>query len=547
MEPVTPSKRKGAPAAEEPVRDATAGEDDVLPGQRLGEFVIEGPLGRGGMGEVFTAVHPKIGKRAAVKVLKKELSNPFNVERFIDEARVVNAIGHPNIVDIFAFGDMPDGRCYFIMELLVGQTLRERIASGPMPVDEVCTILKPLIRALDAAHAKGITHRDLKPDNIFLVEVSGEKPIVKLLDFGIAKLANNDHRVEQTKSGVMVGTPQYIAPEQAKGHAVDARADVYALGGIAFEMLTGRPPFVADNAMEMVAKHLMEQPVNPSTVVAGIPADLDVMVVAMLAKEPAQRPFLDDVAVVIERLRQAPIQPEDALTSSYTIDVLETPRIQDLSLVTQEPRGARLVAAPMLSASEVYMIEPRSGPHTSVDVAVTDTSNTEREAIAPSRGRWAALSVILLGAAMLLSFVLISSLKSSKTEVDATVVAVAADAGLVAIPVDAAPLVVDAAPVVHDATVAPVDARVVVQPPPPPRRGKLVIDVAPAKGITISINGVVVSRGRHLEYTTTLGQTYTVDIRANGREPKRLVVTPRSPVLTKSVRLELDLMAPANR
>src|SRR5205823_268429 len=137
---------------------------------------------------------------------------------------------------------------------------------------------------LIAAHAKGVIHRDIKPDNVFLVDVPGEDaPRVKLLDFGLAKLAHEEHHMQLTATGAMVGTPQYIAPEQAKGYAIDARADIYSLGGVAFELLTGRPPFVADNAMEVVAKHLMEPPVRPSTVAAGIPPILDDVVLAMLA------------------------------------------------------------------------------------------------------------------------------------------------------------------------------------------------------------------------------------------------------------------------
>jgi len=200
---------------------APAREDyDLEPGTALGEYRIEGKIGQGGMGVVFSAVHPLIGKRAAIKILKKELcADPHTLERFVDEARVVNEIGHPNIVDIFAFGEMPDGRSYFVMEWLKGETLRARIARGKLAPAEVGQIVRPLARALEAAHEKGVIHRDLKPDNVFLVDVRGEVATVKLLDFGIAKLARNDHRVEKTATGAIVGTPQYIAPEQAKGYS----------------------------------------------------------------------------------------------------------------------------------------------------------------------------------------------------------------------------------------------------------------------------------------------------------------------------------------
>ena len=293
-----------APRETAPTAAIAPADLELKTGTMLGEYRIETRIGEGGMGVVFSAVHPMIGKRAAIKILKKELcADPHTVERFIDEARVVNQIGHPNIVDIFAFGEMPDGRSYFVMEWLKGDTLRDRMARGPVDLTEVTRVVRQLARALQAAHDKGVIHRDLKPDNIFLVDIPDELPAVKLLDFGIAKLAHSDHRVEKTATGAIIGTPQYIAPEQAKGYAIDHRADIYALGGIVFELLTGRPPFVADNAMEMVAKHLMETPVRVSTIVPAVPPELDELVSQMLAKQPEARPSLVRVNEVLERSR----------------------------------------------------------------------------------------------------------------------------------------------------------------------------------------------------------------------------------------------------
>ncbi|MBA2538151.1 MAG: serine/threonine protein kinase [Deltaproteobacteria bacterium] len=583
-----------------PVGDETGlvrGVYELAPGTQLGEYRIEKFLGGGGMGDVFTAIHPKIGKRAAVKVLKKELSNPFNIQRFVDEAKVVNTIGHPNIVDIFAFGEMPDGRCYFVMELLIGQTLRERIARGPLASSEVREILKPLTRALDAAHAKGVIHRDLKPDNIFLVEVAGEKPIVKLLDFGIAKLAKADHRVEQTKSGVMVGTPQYIAPEQAKGHTIDARADIYALGGITFEMLTGRPPFVADNAMEMIAKHLMEAPPKPSSIVSTISAELDSLVVAMLDKEPARRPTLGDVALIIDRMKQGPIQLEDALTLSYgdraaqprgpvTAPAPLTPPPMTPSIM--EPIAPRPVAAVMTpvhsSGTATFGNEPMSGAHTSVEPIVTmpPSEHTERDAVTVprSRGLWIGVSVVVLGVAMILSFILVRTMATSET-VDAAVVvtidandagaggllipdsavamtpdaeATIADAAAVPATADAAAAISDAASVTADAaTVMPsLDAGVMRPPPipdrPPPRpRARLVLDILDAgRATSIRINGRVAGRGRHFERELVLNQELWIEVISTERKPQRFKVlaTTQRPVVNLSIKLQPDLMDP---
>ncbi len=587
-EPVTPSKRKGE-APDEATEVVRVGDDtglvsseyELAPGTRLGEYAIEGPLGGGGMGDVFAAVHPTIGTRAAINVLKKELCNPFNVERFIDEARVVNAIGHPNIVDIFAFGEMPDGRRYFVMELLVGQTLRQRIAQGPMPPDDVCAILKPLVRALDAAHAKGVIHRDLKPDNVFLQDVPGERPRVKLLDFGIAKLAKSDHRIEQTRSGVMVGTPQYVAPEQAKGHTVDARADIYTLGGIAFEMLTGRPPFEADNAMELVAKHLMEPPVKPSSVLRTVPPELDSLVVAMLAKDPASRPALVDVAVVIEHIKFGPLRLDDAQTSPRP----DRPAPQQLTptpvpqrvmtpapnlLLPPQPRALTPQPVAAVAPSSLLAAEPASGAHTAVEQAVDTTTQRAVTRAAPSRTKWIVLSLLLVVSAAVLSYALIASLKGgereakadaaiaaatpdapapviTEIEVDAAQPAVAIDAGVAA--VDAADIVVDAARVIADAATAPIDARAYVPPPPPPRTGTLVIAVegAPAKDITILIGGKTVSRGRaRLEIETTLGKVYKIEVRAPGRLPERYEITADKPRKAQAVKL-LELMEPGGK
>jgi serine/threonine-protein kinase len=355
-----------------------AGVFTLEPGSMLGDYRIEGKVGEGGMGSVYAAVHPVIGKRAAIKVLRKDLcEDPRSVERFMDEARVVNQIGHPNIVDVFSFGEMLDGRHYLVMEFLKGETLRARMDRSRLELAEICAILRPLARALDAAHGKGVIHRDLKPENIFLVDIPDEPPRVKLLDFGIAKLVREDHRISRTATGAMIGTPQYIAPEQAKGHAIDAAVDIYSLGGIAFELVTGRPPFVADNAMEVVAKHLMEPPPRPSTLMS-VPRELDDVIVAMLAKDPRSRPSLATVCAVIDRMRtraQTPA-PSELVTptpipavsvAGLAASPLATPRPLsaqvDAGAVTSEPAGPRrrwgfivLIGIGMFAASAIAFV-----------------------------------------------------------------------------------------------------------------------------------------------------------------------------------------------
>jgi len=278
---------------------------EISRGTTLGEYEIHGKLGEGGMGTVFSAIHPLIGKRAAIKVLKHQFcQDPGTIERFIDEARIVNQIGHPNIVDIFAFGEMPDGRRYFAMEWLVGETLRERLRRGRMSLPAMARTVKSLARALEAAHDKGVIHRDLKPENIFLADIAHDEPLVKLLDFGVAKLANEKRQVAVTGRGQILGTPMYIAPEQASNaNDVGFASDVYSLGAIAFECLTGRPPFLGKNLVEMVTAHVTETPVAPSSLVPEVPEEIDGLVLEMLAKDPAQRPSLSHVRQMLELVR----------------------------------------------------------------------------------------------------------------------------------------------------------------------------------------------------------------------------------------------------
>src|SRR5437764_2225937 len=244
------------------------------------------------MGSVYRARHELLGRPAAVKLLRPELTgNPELVERFFNEAKATTAIDHPGIIQIYAFGHTDDGRAYIVMELLEGQTLAQRIETrGKLPEGEAATIARGIASALTAAHGKGIIHRDLKPENVFLVPdpdvPGGERP--KVLDFGIAKLANTTGSmaaIGHTSNDKILGTPTYMSPEQARSTSgIDRRADLYSLGCILYELLVGKPPFVAVSSTELIALQMFGEVVPPSKCGKPVSPGLEAIVMRLLEK-----------------------------------------------------------------------------------------------------------------------------------------------------------------------------------------------------------------------------------------------------------------------
>jgi eukaryotic-like serine/threonine-protein kinase len=268
-------------------------DPDLQIGQTVGEYRVESKIGEGGFGAVYRAVHPLIGKTVAIKVLHRQYSsNPQMVSRFVAEARAVNQIKNRNIIDIFSFGALEDGRQYYVMELLDGMTLDAYVKrKGRVAPDEALPIFRGIARALDAAHATGIAHRDLKPENVFLLFDDDGTIFPKLLDFGIAKLlGDSGMSAHKTRTGTPLGTPYYMSPEQCRGRNVDHRTDIYSFGVLVFETLTGRLLFEGEDLMEILMQHTSSPPRRPSVVRPELPPGLDAPVLAFLEKDPALRP-----------------------------------------------------------------------------------------------------------------------------------------------------------------------------------------------------------------------------------------------------------------
>ncbi|MFH0903108.1 MAG: serine/threonine-protein kinase [Pseudomonadota bacterium] len=265
----------------------------LMIGETIGNYRIVDKIGEGGMGVVYLAEHGLIGKKAAIKVLLPELSsNQEIVNRFFNEARSTTLIKHPGLIEIFDYGHHQSGSAYIIMEYLEGDSLSKRIHfDGHVAIELVLAIARQIASALGAVHVKGVVHRDLKPDNIFLVP---DRDIacgfrVKVLDFGIAKLAQAGSAT-MTRTGIVIGTPLYMSPEQCRGSGeVDARSDIYSLGCIMYEMGCGRPPIIGEGPGEILAAHIYENPPVPSSLEPGIPPRLDEIIVRCLAKNVQER------------------------------------------------------------------------------------------------------------------------------------------------------------------------------------------------------------------------------------------------------------------
>jgi len=284
------ASRELAPVDMYPKKDASPLVETVIDGK----YRVLRRLGGGGMGAVYLAEHVLLQKKVAVKVLLPEWSKkPVIVERFLREARASTRVRHEHVIAVQDHGITPEGLAFMVMEYLEGMELRHLLQQeGPLPWPRARGILRQIVSALSAAHAKYVYHRDLKPANIFMVHRPGEPDFVKIIDFGIAKIADESETRQLTRSGMILGTADYMSPEQARGRAVTHLSDQYSLGIVAYEMLTGRVPFHDETFMGTLEKHVFGELVPPRHERPGLSLSVDFLVCRMLEKEPEKR-FLD--------------------------------------------------------------------------------------------------------------------------------------------------------------------------------------------------------------------------------------------------------------
>jgi serine/threonine protein kinase len=279
------------------------------PGTILGSYKLHEVIGEGGMGIVYLATHARLGRRVAIKMLRSHYTtNPQAIHRFFAEARAVNKIHHPNIVQITDFIEQPGEDNYYVMELLEGKNLGHVIVQGGiLPLPRTFGIMMQVASVLEAVHRAGIVHRDLKPENVFLTERGGQQDFVKLVDFGVAKLIDDQDdfvSMHNTNPGSILGTPDYMSPEQASATSVDHRTDIYAFGAMLYELVTGKLPLSGPNFGEMVVQLMTVTPTPPRELTGlphEIPAALDDLIMGCLSKQTIDRP--DSMETVAERLQ----------------------------------------------------------------------------------------------------------------------------------------------------------------------------------------------------------------------------------------------------
>src|SRR5690554_3145626 len=384
-----------------------------LVGQSLfGEYTITRKLGEGGMGAVYLAQQDSIDQKIAVKVLHEHSAESDElIQRFHREARVVSMLTHPNIIRVFIFGRTEGGLLYLAMEYVEGESLRDRMGSQPMEEIQAIKLMKQLCSGLSEAHDLGIIHRDLKPDNVLLTNFRGESNFVKILDFGIAKLNEADGKPEQqklTQAGIVYGTPEYLSPEQAQALELDHRTDIYSLGVMLFELITGRVPFQGATPVQILTAHVFTEPPVPSTVAPHpVAPTMERIIMRALSKDPADR--FEDAMSMFEALvaREQEIIRERGLSgrAAYVPGMELTGMYRAVDLSQEQP------GQPPTSSVEAY----ESAPTLAMAAPVTGAPSSGAAAAAvpapaPSSGNDSTRTIItiVIGLAAFIFLVLVA-------------------------------------------------------------------------------------------------------------------------------------------
>jgi serine/threonine-protein kinase len=366
--------------ANRPHSGVTASPSSLI-GQTIDErYRVEALLGEGGMGLVYRVIHTRLNKPLAIKVLRRENTRDEEVlARFRREAESASAIGNQHIVDISDFGTLTDGSTYFVMECLEGIDLIDAIdVAQRMPEDRAIPIALQVCRALGAAHAAGIIHRDLKPENVFLIRRNDTDDFVKVLDFGIAKVANGPKRL--TRAGEVLGTPHYMSPEQCEGDNVDHRTDIYALGVLLYEMVTGHVPHDADTMMGILTKHMYEDPIPPKLRVPQVSVQLEQVIMRCLEKKPEHRyQTMREIEDDLQRVQtgQQPAGPDTVTLTPTRPPRPERPRVSPIYLAGLGMAVLALMGTLAMNAythrrvepERTDLAEPLAGPEVSVPAA----------------------------------------------------------------------------------------------------------------------------------------------------------------------------------
>ncbi len=376
-----------------------------LVGRILGDrYRILSRLGQGGMGSIYLAEHVTLGKRMAVKVLRPEYSRDEELlDRFQHEARAASQIGQENIVEVFDFGHTPEGEAYFVMEALDGESLARVLhRDGPMPLARAIPVFLQICRALGAAHQRGIVHRDLKPENVFILRRTDGTDFVKVLDFGIAKGPGTPDTKRLTKAGSIIGTPEYMSPEQASSNAIDQRSDVYAFGVLAYETLTGRLPFDGDTPLATLMKHQSDAPLPPRRLRPELPAEVEQIVLRALVKRPEGRQqSMEELAGELTRLAAEP----DVLRAPVfgtAVAPLLTGRTTDRLAARTSSRGGTLPLGDTLPLRDLAPPGPEPAP-TRPSTRVRRDTRSEVEVVSRRRSQVALAAVLGLLFVALLS------------------------------------------------------------------------------------------------------------------------------------------------